>query len=123
HQLLSYVLPLASVCVVPSKLSEAFGMVAVEAMSAGVLPICNYHSGMKDVVDVLLKEMNELNEILPTNPDTFFDELPGNIIKALNYLYPNGYNDSSIKNEKARLLREIAVNNFSWEGVAKKLLL
>ena len=57
HDKLKEILPLASVCVVPSKLSEAFGMVAVEALSAGVLPICNYHSGMKDVVDLLLDGM------------------------------------------------------------------
>ena len=42
HDCLRDTLPLCSLLIVPSKVPEAFGMVAVEAMASGVLPLCNY---------------------------------------------------------------------------------
>lgn len=60
HSILSGLLPLCTECVVPSKANEAFGMVTVESMAAGVLPLCNNHSGLADVLDLIEKQFPEL---------------------------------------------------------------
>jgi glycosyltransferase involved in cell wall biosynthesis len=49
HRHLRYLLPLCDVAVVPSIFPEAFGMVAAEAASAGVLPVVSAHSGLAEV--------------------------------------------------------------------------
>lgn len=51
-----YLAPFLASChinIVPSKSPEAFGMVTIEAMSAGVLPIVMDHSGLSNVVDLV----------------------------------------------------------------------
>ena len=49
HDHLHRLVPLADAVVVPSVLPEAFGMVAAEAASCGVLPIVANHSGLAEV--------------------------------------------------------------------------
>ena len=122
HSLLSEILPMASVCLVPSKLSEAFGMVAVEAMSCGVIPICNNHSGLKDILGILKINCPELTSVTVTNRSSFFDKLPETIENTLKFIYPNGYKNHSKINEIRKQLRTIAVENFSWNKIAEELL-
>jgi glycosyltransferase involved in cell wall biosynthesis len=122
HETLSDLLPLASLCIVPSKLAEAFGMVAVEAAAAGVVPICNYHSGMKDIVDGLVTTLPELRGALRIESSRFFEELPDKIQIALGFLYPEGFADHERRKEVGRKLRQFAVSQYSWEGIATRLL-
>ena len=49
HDHLHRLVPLADAVVVPSVLPEAFGMVAAEAASCGVVPIVANHSGLAEV--------------------------------------------------------------------------
>src|SRR5262249_43337483 len=49
HRPLRHLVPLCDVAVVPSIFPEAFGMVAAEAASAGVLPVVSDHSGLAEV--------------------------------------------------------------------------
>jgi len=49
HGHLHRLVPLADAVVVPSVLPEAFGMVAAEAASCGVVPIVANHSGLAEV--------------------------------------------------------------------------
>ncbi len=49
HAQLQALIPLAETVVVPSILPEAFGMVAAEAASCGVMPIVADHSGLAEV--------------------------------------------------------------------------
>ncbi len=122
HELLSELLPLASISLMPSTFPEAFGMVAVESMSAGVFPVTNYHSGMLDVTDKLVESLPEIEKLVCKNADTFFKELPSKIVQILNYLYPNGFKDHSKKTEVGNKLRKFAVRNYSWENIGRKLL-
>jgi len=134
HSQLCEILPMASVSVVASKHAEAFGMVMVEAMSSGVLPLSNYHSGLADVLDVVKNEDPLLESIMhmETRPGGKFQladgvallkELPIRIIGALQYLYPNGdYLDKSQQSNVSQRLRKIAVENFSWSKICKSLL-
>jgi glycosyltransferase involved in cell wall biosynthesis len=122
HLELSEILPLASLSIVPSKWPEAFGMVAVEAMAAGVLPLCNYHAGLCDVIDDVEAVSPEMAVIMKLHRNTFIDELPEKVLSALNYLYPAGYQNKTTRHRIARKLRRIAVEKFSWDGIAKRLL-
>jgi glycosyltransferase involved in cell wall biosynthesis len=49
HAQLQALIPLAEAVVVPSVLPEAFGMVAAEAASCGVMPVVADHSGLAEV--------------------------------------------------------------------------
>ena len=121
HDLLSQILPMSSICIVPSKLSEAFGMVAVEAMACGVVPICNNHSGLKDILETLKEYCPKLTKITVTEKKDFFHNLPTTIVNTLNYIYPKGYDNHSKLDIIRKEMREIAVNGFSWDKIAKEL--
>ena len=122
HKTLSELLPLASLAIVPSKWPEAFGMVAVEAMAAGVLPLCNYHAGLRDVVDEVKAASPRLAEIMRMDLDKFIAQLPDKVQNALFFLYPHGFEIQSARRKVGEQLRRIAVEKFSWDGIAKRLL-
>ncbi|MDQ3953826.1 MAG: glycosyltransferase family 4 protein, partial [Actinomycetota bacterium] len=58
HGPLSATLPSWDVLVVPSEISEAFGMVAAEAAASGVLPIVPRHSGIGEAGAALERELD-----------------------------------------------------------------
>ena len=133
HEQLREILSLASVSVVSSKAPEAFGMVSVEAMAAGVLPLCNKHSGLKDLLDVMDEIHPEIGALMGISVQPggtcgtadgafLLEQLPVKIATALNFLYPNGFDDDTRRKEISQKLRTIAVSKFSWEGVGNRLL-
>jgi glycosyltransferase involved in cell wall biosynthesis len=122
HETLSELLPLASLAVVPSKGPEAFGMVAVEAMASGVLPLCTYHTGLRDVVDEVAAALPELADLIKLERHKFIDRLPEKIRAALNFLYPHGYRNQTMRRKVGKQLRRISIEKFSWEGISKRLL-
>ena len=122
HDTLRELLPLARLSVVPSKWAEPFGMVAVEAMAAGVMPLINNHAGLRDVVNEVTAVSPELAELISLDRPTFVDQLPGKIEAALRYLYPNGFGDQEKRRQVGRELRQISVEKFSWGGIARRLL-
>ena len=122
HAALSELLPMASVSIVPSKWPEAFGMVAVEAMAAGVLPLCNYHAGLRDVVDEVARTLPDVSRLMSLDRESFAAELPAKLEAALAYLYPGGFDRHRHRREVGRRLREVSVDRFSWEGIGRRLL-
>jgi glycosyltransferase involved in cell wall biosynthesis len=122
HEALGHLLPLASLTIVPSKWPEAFGMVAVEAMAAGVLPLCNDHAGLRDVIETVHAESPEISKLMRLDRAEFVEQLPEKIESALNFLYPNGFNDHSHRRKVSLQLRRISMKQFSWDGIAKQLL-
>ncbi len=134
HSQLSEILPMASIAVVGSKCAEAFGMVTVEAMCSGVLPLSNYHSGLRDILDVVKSTDPALEAIMHMEPQpggkfklsngsALMEELPKRIVRALEYLYPNSqYLDSSRRKKVSQRLRDIATANFSWTKICSSLL-
>ncbi len=121
HEMLSHLLPLASVTLAPSKLAEAFGLVAVEAMAAGALPLCSDHSGLKDVIDQISETAPQLGALMKLKPGAHAD-LSHAILSALQALYPNGFTDSAHQQAIARELRSIAIDQFSWDSTASRLV-
>ena len=122
HAVLSELLTLAALVIVPSKLAEAFGMIAVEAMAAGVLPLCSYHSGLREIIDEARVDLPELGERMMLNPDRLFDQIPVKIDEALRFLYPEGFSDRCWRRHAGKILRQWAVKKFSWRSIGQRLL-
>lgn len=76
HDILPYVVKKHSLIVVPSIFPESFGMVSIEGMSQGLLPVVFNHSGLKEVipfedslVDLDDKAVNNLERVINLNLD------------------------------------------------------
>ena len=121
HSSLSKLLPCCDISVAPSIFPEAFGMVAVEALSSGVMPIPTHHSGFVDVIRVIdghfrddfkgLQQLDlnmDLVNNLANNINVFLDHFAGISRSERN----------SIRQRCAKL----AADNFTWSAVAKRLL-
>ncbi|WP_028855249.1 glycosyltransferase [Psychrilyobacter atlanticus] len=74
HDILPHVIKKHSVIVVPSVFPESFGMVSIEGMSQGLIPIVFNHSGLKEVIpfnDSLVnlddKVVNNLEKVINLN--------------------------------------------------------
>ncbi len=122
HGALSALLPLMHVSVVPSKWGEPFGMVAVEAMAAGVLPLCNDHAGLRDVLEEVAAADPELAAAMSVPREGFVEALPDKVEAALGLLFPAGPSVLETQREIGARLRKISVATFSWDGIAERLL-
>lgn len=115
HQQLAPLFAAADVSLVPSVFSEAFGLVSIEALAAGALPIATYQTGLRSPLDVIANGLD----------DTLFRKLaPGTdlttgLASALTGIlgkYPT--RDPGFREKLHRIARE----NFSWRIVAMRYL-
>ena len=123
HEQLKKLIPCADVAVVPSIFPESFGLVGVEALACGVLPVQTYHSGFADVVDVyqetfrdVFKEVGVKHLTLDENLVT---GLADNIKGLLGYLEEITAEERASLAKKAHLLAE---KHFSWDMIAERYL-
>ncbi|KAK3696366.1 hypothetical protein QZH41_007653 [Actinostola sp. cb2023] len=132
HAQLKEILPLASISIVGAKANEAFGMVTVEAMSVGVFPLCNDHSGLSEVLEVVREVEPDLErrmrlDVRPggsrgTADGAFFiEQLPEKVEAALRFLYPKGFHNLEKRREITTRLRHVAVSKFSWDDLCRKI--
>lgn len=114
HEQLSYLLPCADVFVAPSIFTESFGLVAVEALSCGILPVITYAYGFKELNDTMFKYFSkETQNIKKLFLDEFFIEnLAQNIVSVLK---GDTFNTSKFKHKCRKLVQE----HYSWDAVAK----
>lgn len=133
HPQLKEILPLCSISVLTAKALEAFGMVSVEAMASGVLPLCHDHTGISDVINAVQEVDPELGSIMRVeirpggvhgvaDGAYIVEQLPNKVERALKFLYPNGFGDHSKRREVSAKLRAVAVEKFSWDVICKKIL-
>ena len=121
HDSLANLLPCADLTVATSIFPEAFGMVAAEALSSGVMPVQTYHTGFIDVINVVKDrfrdsfqglERLDLDEMLVPN-------LASNITVFLNYF-------SHMSDAERQLIRQrcarLAEDNFSWASIAERFV-
>ena len=107
HGHLHRLVPLADAVVVPSVLPEAFGMVAAEAASCGVLPIVADHSGLAEVAAGL-----------GPNGITFdgtAEDLEARLAGLLAL-------PEARRREMGLAARAAVVEHWSWEGIARRLI-
>ena len=64
----------------------------------------------------------ELAEVMKLGRSRFVHDLPDRICSALEFLYPKSFAEHEHRRNVAKTLRKIAVERFSWDGIAVRLL-
>jgi glycosyltransferase involved in cell wall biosynthesis len=115
HRHLRHLLPLCDVAVVPSIFPEAFGMVAAEAASAGVLPVVSAHSGLAEVAAGIGEEVGpEAAPLLsfPAGDSAALRERLASILAL----------PAERRRELGAAARRAVERRWSWTAVAARLL-
>lgn len=123
HEQLRHLIPCADVVVAPSIFPEAFGLVAIEALACGVLPVQTYHSGFADVVDIYQEQLHDIMNAAGVNKlpldENLVLGLANNITAILNYL------DTITEDKRTDLARrtsQLVADTFSWDTIARRYL-
>jgi glycosyltransferase involved in cell wall biosynthesis len=117
HDEVGALVPTTDALVFPSTFPEAFGMVAAEAASAGVLPVSAAHSGAAEVSRELVRELPEQAASLVSFEldDGAVEGIADRINRWLAL-------DASTRDAAQRALRATVARLWSWEGVARGVL-
>ena len=115
HRHLVHLIPLADVVVVPSIFPEAFGMVAAEAAAAGCPPLVARHSGLAEVAEGLEAEY-------PPRFSDLTSFAQGDSVELAEKLHALLALTSAERRELGGAARRVAVERWSWDGVARRLL-
>ncbi|MGZ5333746.1 MAG: glycosyltransferase [Solirubrobacterales bacterium] len=117
HSEIAEVMPAADALVMPSTFPEAFGMVAVEAAAAGVLPVSADHSGMLEVTRLLAESVEpEVARLLSFRVD---EHAVTAIAERLNGWF--GLPEPDRRRAGEALARRAAAL-WSWENVAQGVI-
>ncbi len=113
HDDLPDVLPSCLAQVVPSTFPEAFGMVAAEAATCGVLPLSAAHSGLAEVSATLAPSLDtQLQRLLGFEVgDGAVEEIAQKLVEWLQM-------EPSRRSEAGAALARTAAERFGWEHVA-----
>jgi glycosyltransferase involved in cell wall biosynthesis len=115
HRHLVQLIPLADVTVVPSIFPEAFGMVAAEAAAAGCPPLVARHSGLAEVAE-------GLEEAYPPSLRGLASFSNGDSVELADKLHEFLALPPARRRELGEAARTVAVQRWSWAGVAARLL-
>jgi glycosyltransferase involved in cell wall biosynthesis len=115
HRHLVHLIPLADVTVVPSIFPEAFGMVAAEAAAAGCPPLVARHSGLEEVAQ-------GLEEAYPPDLRGLASFRTGDSLDLSAKLHELLALPVARRRELGEAARRVAVERWSWAGVAERLL-
>ncbi len=115
HRHLVHLIPLADVTVVPSIFPEAFGMVAAEAAAAGCPPLVARHSGLEEVA-------RGLEEAYPADLRGLASFETGDSLDLADTLHELLALPAARRRELGEAARRVAVERWSWSGVAARLL-
>jgi len=123
HEQLKKLIPCAEVAVAPSIFPESFGLVGVEALACGVLPVQTYHSGFADVVDVYEESFRDVFNKAGIKHLTLDEGLVTGLADNIKGLL--GYLENITPEERARLAQrahQVAEEHFSWDRIAENYL-
>jgi glycosyltransferase involved in cell wall biosynthesis len=109
--------PATDTLVFPSTFPEAFGMVAAEAASAGVLPVSAAHSGAVEVSRQLAAELPD--QVAPLISFELDDRVVEAIAERVNAWLEL---DEPTRESARNALRATVGRLWSWEGVARGVL-
>lgn len=115
HELLAPLFAAADISLAPSVFPEAFGLVSIEALSAGALPVATYQSGLRTPLDVVAGEHSD---------PLFRGLVPGiELTTALAATVTSTLERYPTRKPVFRAkLHNIAQLNFSWATVARAYL-
>ena len=115
HRHLVHLIPLADVAVVPSIFPEAFGMVAAEAAAVGCPPLVARHSGLEEIAA-------GLEEAYPEHLRHLASFESGDSLDLADTLHELLALSTARHEELGAAARRVAVEKWSWAGVALRLL-
>lgn len=117
HEEIKFMLPISDVFVAPSVFTEAFGLVAIEAMASGVYPVISYQFGFKEINDVIFPFVKE---DLSGMPKLYLNsQLVPNLAESIIEILKLKKTISRQIGEKCRALAE---KNYSWDSISKEYL-
>lgn len=124
HETLKYFVACADISVAPSIFPEAFGLVAVEALSAGIIPVQTNHSGFKEVIQKYVDEFTDVFDHTKL-PPLYLDKdlvlnLANNLIVLLTYYGEISHEERQMIRKRARHISE---QNYSWRSIVTQYLL
>ena len=111
-----YLLPHAKAVLVPSLAQEAFGLVATEAMAAGVVPIASLHSGLATALEPVKLIWGADSEKLLLEDR---DRLVARIAYACDFVL--GLGEQALHAKGAQMRGEVKTR-FSWDAVSKQIV-
>jgi glycosyltransferase involved in cell wall biosynthesis len=115
HRHLVHLIPLADVAVVPSIFPEAFGMVAAEAAAAGCPPLVARHSGLEEIA-------RGIEDAYPAGLRHLVSFQTGDSVDLAGKLHGLLALPAATRAELGQAARRVAVEHWSWAGVARRLL-
>ncbi|MHB8859949.1 MAG: glycosyltransferase family 4 protein [Thermoleophilia bacterium] len=115
HERLAPIFGAADLSLAPSVFPEAFGLVSIEAVSAGALPIATYQTGLRAPLDMLAELLGE-DGFRRLGPGCALTEALAGAVNAALSDYPTRAADFR------QGLHRAAEENFSWGMVAKRYL-
>jgi glycosyltransferase involved in cell wall biosynthesis len=113
HTELGRLLPCADGFVAASVCPEAFGMVSIEALACGVLPIISNQTGFKEIVDLVSASVYEVNNSPRVNID---EDMIFNIAENIIQNIEGGNLRNPALKQK---FRQLTVDHFSWTSIAQ----
>jgi glycosyltransferase involved in cell wall biosynthesis len=114
HTELGRLLPCADGFVAASVCPEAFGMVSIEALASGVLPIISNQTGFKEIIDLVSGKVYEVNASPRVNID---EDMIFNIAENIIQNIKRG----NLRNpELKQKFRKLTVDHFSWQTIAQR---
>jgi glycosyltransferase involved in cell wall biosynthesis len=118
HDELTDLLPACEAQVVPSTFPESFGMVAAEAAACGALPVSAAHSGLAEVSQALAEAAPAEARGWLTFPvdDRAVQGIAERLVAWLEA-------PEALRAATRQALVSVAGERFSWEGVARRVLL
>lgn len=123
HEHLNTLIACSELMVAPSIFPEAFGLVGIEALASGIIPVQTDQSGFSEVVNVcqteFVDELGHLNLKELQLDDHLVENLGLNISALLGYYRTLSPAKKQVIRKKAH---QICVDHYSWEIIAKQYL-
>jgi glycosyltransferase involved in cell wall biosynthesis len=109
-------LPHASAVLMPSLAQEAFGLVATEAMAAGVVPVASYHSGLRTALEPVKEVWGDAAQVLMLDTD-------GDMVRQITTACETilGMGEAALRDKGAQMRGAVKMR-FSWDAFARKML-
>lgn len=123
HNQLKSLIACADITVATSIFPEAFGLVAAEALSSGIIPVQTDHSGFSEVIKRYIDEFDDVFDRHSLKLLALDDQLVLNLASNISVLLSDYQAMSSQERQQLRQrARKISVDNYSWESVVKNYL-
>lgn len=113
HRELRYLFPCCDIAIFPSIVAEAGPLVFLEALASGCFPLGTYFAGMAASID-------SVGKALPPE-DAELMKLSADAAKTVGDISRKASEALLISNKHKEALRRVAVEQYDWENVARRL--